>query len=82
MATQTPPNRPNPITIAVLEHDLLGIQPESGTAAALSIGLRAAGQCWQHKPAATLTASPVREAVCTQCGRRMRLDDEGRWMLA
>ncbi|MFF7191920.1 hypothetical protein ACFZAR_43875 [Streptomyces sp. NPDC008222] len=81
MATQNPPARPNPVRIAVLEHDLFGVRPEPGTAAALAVGIRAVGQCWQHKPAATLAASPVTEAVCTQCGRRMELDDEGCWAL-
>lgn len=81
MATQTPPDRPSPVRIAVLEHDLFGVQPKPGTAAALAVGMRAGGQCWQHQPAATLTANPVTEAVCTQCGRQMQLDDDGHWVL-
>jgi len=82
MATQTPPDRPNPVRIAVLEHSLCGVQPEPGTAAALTVGMRAAGQCLQHQPAAVLGPVPVEEAVCTQCGRRMELNDEGHWVLA
>lgn len=84
MANVTPQStdRPSPIRIAVLEHTLFGVQPEPGTAAALTVGMRAAGQCWQHRPAAVLGPVPVEEAVCTQCGRRMELDGEGRWVLA
>jgi len=81
-ATSQRTDRPNPVRIAVLEHDLFGVQPEPGTAAALAVGMRAVGQCWQHKPAATLVLGPITEAVCTQCGRRMELDDAGRWVLA
>lgn len=82
MTTRTPSNRPSPVRIAVLEHDLFGVQPKPGTAAALAVGIRAGGQCWQHKPAATLTPGPIAEGVCTQCGRPMRLDGEGHWALA
>lgn len=84
MADATPQrtDRPSPVRIAVLEHDLLGVQPEPGTAAALAVGTRRLGQCWQHQPAATLGPIPVEEAVCTQCGRPMALNEEGHWVLA
>jgi hypothetical protein len=81
-ATSQRTDRPNLVRIAVLEHDLLGIQPEPGTAAALAVGTRRLGQCWQHKPAATLGPVPIEEAVCIQCGRQMKLDSEGHWVLA
>jgi hypothetical protein len=74
------PERPraNPTRIAVLEHDLLGIQPEPGTIAALAVVLRKAGTCIEHKP---VQAAPD-SAVCTGCGRTMHLKEDGTWRTA
>ncbi|WP_143685485.1 hypothetical protein [Streptomyces sp. 1222.2] len=81
-ATPQTTDRPSLARIAVLEHDLLGIQPEPGTAAALAVWTRRLGQCWQHQPAATVGEIPIEKAVCTQCGRRLILNDGGYWVLA
>lgn len=67
--------RPNYVAIAVLEHDLFGIQPQPGTAAALVVGLRSTGTCFTHKPVETA----VTNGICSGCGRSMILNDEGRW---
>lgn len=78
-----PSPRPNYTRIAVLEHDLLGIQPEPSTAAALIIGLRGAGTCLTHQPVDTSTLdSAVRSGLCSRCGRTMILGDGGCWTIA
>jgi hypothetical protein len=74
--------RANPTRIAVLEHDLLGIPPEPGTAAALSIALRSAGTCFRHDPVETTGLGEQTNGVCTRCGAAMVLDDEGDWTIA
>ncbi|MGS2592106.1 hypothetical protein [Streptomyces hebeiensis] len=72
--------RPNYTTIAVLEHDLFGIQPQPGTAAALAIGLRSTGTCFTHKPVETTTlGQAVTNGICSGCGRSMVLNDDGHW---
>lgn len=82
--TQPPPvPRPDYTRIAVLEHDLYGVQPERGTLAALVIGMRAAGLCLQHTPIDTSTLGDPRPVgMCQRCGRNMLLNDNGDWDLA
>ncbi|MFJ2717426.1 hypothetical protein [Streptomyces sp. NPDC087437] len=73
----------NPTTIAVLEHDLLGIQPEPGTAAALTIALRNAGNCFEHQPIdATTREDRGRTGLCARCGQSMIQTDGGYWRVA
>jgi hypothetical protein len=76
LPTQRPPA--NPTRIAVLEHDLLGIQPEPGTIAALAVVLRKAGTCIEHKPVQAGAGS----TMCTGCGRTMHLKEDGTWRTA
>ncbi|MFI1371332.1 hypothetical protein ACH4UY_04880 [Streptomyces longwoodensis] len=81
------PRRPAPARpradhtrIAVLEHDLLGIPPEPGTAAALTVALRRAGTCVQHDPVDVTTfGDPQPSAMCSRCSTCMVLDEHGRW---
>lgn len=76
------PPRANPTTIAVLEHDLLGIPPQPGTAAALVIGLRRIGTCLEHEPVETTSLGERASALCTRCGAAMLQDDDGEWRTA
>ncbi|MEU8473749.1 hypothetical protein [Streptomyces hygroscopicus] len=81
----TAPERPraNPTRIAVLEHDLLGIPPEPGSMAALTIALRRTASCMEHDPVDTSTVSDSHPtALCAGCGRHMVQDSEGRWQVA
>lgn len=76
------PARPiaNPTRIAVLEHDLLGIPPEPGTAAALTIAIRRTGTCFKHDPVdVTVLGDPQPSAVCARCGNCMVLNEDGAW---
>ena len=74
------PPTASPTRIAVLEHDLLGVQPLPGTAAALAVGLRGAGVCISHQPVAdTEVVGPVTAGVCARCGRQMVLGESGNW---
>lgn len=75
------PPRANQTRIAVLGHDLYGIQPEPGTMAALTIALRQAGTCIKHTPVQRLGGHP-RGAVCAGCGRTLILNDDGDWEIA
>lgn len=79
-----PPQRANPTRIAVLEHDLLGIQPEPGSTAAVTIALRkAAANCSAHEPVETPTfATPGRVGLCARCGCNMIQDGQGEWVKA
>lgn len=72
--TPAPP-RGNPTWAAVLEHDLLGIAPEPGTAAALALSLRRLGRCFEHDPVATTRS----HGLCTRCGVALVLGDDGDW---
>lgn len=74
--------RANPTRIAVLEHDLLGIPPEPGTAAALTIALRRLGSCIEHEPVETTGLGEQPNAMCTRCGATMVQDDDGTWIVA
>lgn len=79
---QPPPAKANTTRIAVLEHDLLGIAPEPGTAAALAIALRRTGTCLKHQPVeVTALADRRKNAICTGCGAAM-VETEGGWALA
>lgn len=81
-----PAPRPDHLAIAVMEYDELGIQPESGSAAALAIGLRAfgkAGTCAVHDPiAVTALNDPAPNAICARCGQHMLQDEHGDWRTA
>lgn len=75
--------RPNYTRIAVLEHDLCGVQPEPGTMAALTIMLRSAGTCLRHTPIDTSTVDDPRPVgICQRCGRPMLLDENGAWVVS
>lgn len=75
--------RANPTRIAVLEHDLYGIQPQPGTAAALTIALRRTGTCITHDPVETTTLGDNRaNALCTGCGAHMIHGSDGTWRVA
>ncbi|MFH9823025.1 hypothetical protein [Streptomyces bobili] len=74
--------RANPNRIAVLEHDLLGIPPKPGTAAALTIAMRRIGTCFEHEPVETTGLGEKPNALCTRCGAAMVLGDEGDWRVA
>ncbi|MFJ3793881.1 hypothetical protein [Kitasatospora sp. NPDC090091] len=80
-ASRRPPEqpRPNPVRIAVLEHDLLGIPPQPGTAAALAIALRRVATCIEHQPVdVTALTDPAPNAVCSGCGQHL-LHTDGQW---
>lgn len=83
-AAQPPVLHANPTRIAVLEHDLLGIPPRPGSAAALTIALRAAGTCIEHDPAdiGTLGDRPGTRVLCTRCGNHLVAGDSGGWAIA
>ncbi|MER6832690.1 hypothetical protein ABT320_01650 [Streptomyces cellulosae] len=77
------PERANPTRIAVLEHDLLGIPPKPGSAAALAIAMRRTGTCIDHDPVEMTGFGEARpNGLCTRCGAAMVLDDEGAWQVA
>jgi hypothetical protein len=78
----TPHPRPNYTAIAVLEHDLFGVQPEPGTAAAVTIALRnALANCTAHQPVATTPFAQVgHSGMCARCGCSMRQDGTGEWI--
>ena len=86
--SKTPSPQANPaptadlLRIAVLEHDLFGIQPQPGTAAALCIGLRRTGTCLQHDPIDVTTLdTPAQQALCSRCGTAMVDDGKGGWLI-
>jgi hypothetical protein len=75
--------RANPTRIAVLEHELLGIPPEPGTAAAVTVALRRAGTCLNHDPVdVTCVDDPGPNAMCAGCGAAMVLGAQGSWVVA
>ncbi|MEU5442733.1 hypothetical protein [Streptomyces griseofuscus] len=78
-----PPPRPDYVRIAVLEHDLLGIQPRPGTAAALIVKMRRAGTCLAHQPVDTsILGDPAPTGLCGRCGHAMVLGSDGNWTTA
>jgi hypothetical protein len=75
--------RANPTRIAVLEHDLLGVQPEPGSPAALALALRRTSDCITHQPVDITTLSDRRPVgLCQSCGRHMVHDTNGEWRIA
>ena len=82
-ARRPEPPRPDPLRIAVLEHELLGIEPKPGTAAALTIALRRVGSCFEHDPVETSGLGDARRnGLCSRCGSSMVIDDAGDWVVA
>lgn len=78
--TTTAQARANPIRTAVLEHDLLGIKPEPGTAAALTIALRNTGTCLEHQPIDTTAYEDRgRTGLCARCGQSLLQAANGDW---
>ncbi|MFI9331994.1 hypothetical protein ACIGZJ_31185 [Kitasatospora sp. NPDC052868] len=78
-----PPSCPppaDPVRIAVLEHDLLGIPPEPGSLAALVIAMRRITTCTEHQPVdVTGFGDPLPNAICSGCGQHLvRTHDEWR----
>jgi len=74
------PPRPDPARIAVLEHDLLGIAPQPGTAAAALVARR---HCTDvHHPLDITPLGGPPTALCARCGRHMVPDEQGRWRIA
>ncbi|MFF6866696.1 hypothetical protein [Streptomyces ardesiacus] len=79
------PHRPaaDPDRIAVLEHDLLGVQPEPGTPATRAIALAKPvdPDACPHEDVVEVTelgqARPT--GLCTRCGTGMVADDTGVW---
>jgi hypothetical protein len=80
---QVAPQPANPTRIAALEHDLLGIRPEPGTWAAVTLALRQAGTCLTHRPVdvSVFGEPPGSRVVCAGCGRPMRIGDAGEWQI-
>jgi len=75
--------RPNYTSIAVMEHDLFGIQPKPGTAAAAIVAMRHIGTCVTHQPVEpTGLGDPAPNGMCHRCGRTMVLNDLGDWAVA
>ena len=80
-----PTPRPDRTAIAVLEHDLLGIPPEPGSAVALAVALRKAfGVGCEHRDVADITGvgDPRPVGLCTICGKRMVQDEREEWTVA
>ncbi|GGR71069.1 MULTISPECIES: hypothetical protein [Streptomyces] len=76
------PPRANATRIAVIEHDLLGIPPEPGSAAALVIAMRRTGTCIEHEPVETTGFHEARRhGLCTRCGAAMVLEED-EWRVA
>jgi hypothetical protein len=76
------PERANPTKIAVLEHDLLGIPPEPGSAAALVVAMRRPASCVEHEPVETTGFGEARpNGLCTRCGVAMVLEED-EWRVA
>ncbi|WP_448334027.1 hypothetical protein [Streptomyces sp. DSM 41534] len=77
------PERADQDRIAVLEHDLLGVQPEPGTPAARAVALAKPvdpAQC-PHDDVIDITeiqhTRPV--GMCERCGADMIQNDDGDW---
>jgi hypothetical protein len=80
-ATDLP--KPDPDRIAVLEHDLLGIQPEPGTPAARAVALSKPvdqATCPHDDVVEVAELAQARATgLCTACGASMVADDNGNW---
>jgi hypothetical protein len=81
---EPPAPRANPTRIAVLEHDLLGIQPEPGTPAAFAVVLTklvAPDVCPHEGVVETTMLGQARHVgICCRCGADMVEDDAGDWV--
>lgn len=79
----SPTPRPDPNRIAVLEHDLLGIQPEPGTAAARAVALsKPVDQtaCPHDNVIETTGMGEARSTgLCGRCGTALVATDTGEW---
>lgn len=79
----TAPPRPDLIRTALLEHELLGIEPEPGTPAAHAVALAKPVdvETCPHEDAIETTelgnARP--QGMCTRCGTALVADDDGGW---
>lgn len=73
---ERPALRADPVKVAVLEHDIWGIQPEPGTMAAAVIGLRALIGCREHEleDAGTWGTGPGVQ-LCVRCGQFVAPED-------
>jgi hypothetical protein len=75
--------RPDPNRIAVLEHDLLGIQPEPGTPAARAVALSKPvdqAACPHEDVIETTGLGQARPTgLCGHCGAGMVANDAGKW---
>ncbi|MET8571851.1 hypothetical protein [Streptomyces sp. NPDC004783] len=80
---EQPRERPDPNRIAVLEHDLLGIQPEPGTPAARAVALANPVDqvaCPHENVIETTELGQARATgLCGRCGAGMVADDTGAW---
>lgn len=83
-----PPERPDreaadPDRIAILEHDLLGVQPEPGTRAARAVALAKPvdpARCLHEDVVEVTELGQARPTgLCTRCGAGMVADDNGDW---
>lgn len=90
--TRKPPQpRPDHATIAVLEYELLGVEPEPGTSAAAAVGMRRlanalrapmdAARCLHAEIASIQCLGESRDSgLCCACGCSMVRSDEGEWV--
>ncbi|MEU5742017.1 hypothetical protein ABZ784_29000 [Streptomyces tendae] len=80
---QPPTLRPDPDRIAVLEHDLFGIQPKPGTPAARAVALAKPvdQEVCPHEDVVEVTELGQARAtgLCKRCGAGMVADDNGDW---
>jgi hypothetical protein len=69
--------------IATLEFDLLGIEPEPGSAAAAHIASRQTRDC-EHPCPVNITSfsDPAPVALCSGCGLHLVHDANGSWVVA
>lgn len=67
--TKPPQRHADPIAIAVLEYELLGIEPKPGTAAAFAVGMQRVGRALNGERAATVDfpAGIRRSEIDTWC---------------
>lgn len=74
---------PDPMHIALLEYELLGIEPEPGSAAAARIASTGVSDCEHPCPVNITTfGDPGPVAICSGCGRHLVHDARGKWTVA
>lgn len=82
--TESPAAKASPAVIAILEHDLLGIQHEPGSDAALAVAMsRTVDQdrCPHEEVVSTQKLGDLRgHGLCCACGVDMIVSDEGFWV--